>query len=98
MSAAGRSTRAHGAKWVARSFTGHAIALVGSKGPGRGKARVYVDGVLAKTVDFYRSTAVHRQVVFTRSWATAGPHTLKVVVLGTTGRPRVDVDAFVVVP
>jgi subtilisin len=85
-------------KWVARSFTGHAIALIGSKSPGRGKVKVYVDGVLAKTVDFRRSSPAHRQVVFTRSWATSRPHTLKVVVLGTAGRPRVDVDAFVIVP
>ena len=85
-------------KWVERSFTGRAIALVGSKSPGRGKAKVYIDGVLAATVDFRRSSAAHRQVVFTRSWATARPHTLKVVVLGTSGRPRVDVDAFVIVP
>ena len=61
-------------------------------------AEVYIDGALATTVDFYRSSAAHRQVVFTRSWATTGPHLFKVVVLGTSGRPRVDVDAFVVVP
>ena len=83
---------------VTRSFTGRAIALVSSKSPKRGKARVYIDGVLAATVDFRRSTTAHRQIVFTRSWATARPHTLKLVVLGTSGRPRVDVDAFVVVP
>ena len=84
--------------WITRSFTGRAIALVGSKSPGRGKARVYIDGALAATIDFRRSSAAHRQVVFTRSWATAQPHTLKLVVLGTSGRPRVDVDAFVIVP
>ena len=83
---------------ITRSFTGRAIALVGSKSPGRGKAKVYIDGVLAATVDFRRSSAAHRQVVFTRSWATAQPRTLEVVVLGTSGRPRVDVDAFVIVP
>jgi subtilisin len=83
---------------ITRSFTGRAIALVGSKSPRRGKARVYVDGALAATVDFYRSSTAHRQIVFTRSWATAAPHALKLVVLGTSGRPRVDVDAFVIVP
>ncbi len=84
-------------KWVERSFTGRAIALVGSKSPRRGKAKVYVDGVLAATVDFRRSTAAHRRIVFTRSWATARPHSIRVVVLGTSGRPRVDIDAFVIV-
>ena len=84
--------------WVESSFTGRAIALVGSKSPRRGKAEVYIDGALATTVDFYRSSAAHRQIVFTRSWATDGPHTFRVVVLGTADRPRVDVDAFVIVP
>jgi subtilisin len=84
--------------WIERSFTGRAIALVGSKSRGRGKARVYIDGTLAATVDFHRSSTAHRQVVFTRSWSTVQPHTLRLVVLGTSGRPRVDVDAFVVVP
>ncbi len=90
-------SRTRGA-WVERPFTGRAIALVGSKSPRRGKAEVYIDGALAATVDFYRSSAAHRQIVFTRSWATDGPHTFRVVVLGTADRPRVDVDAFVIVP
>jgi len=84
--------------WVESSFTGRAIALVGSMSPRRGKAEIYIDGALATTVDFYRSSAAHRQIVFTRSWATDGPHTFRVVVLGTADRPRVDVDAFVIVP
>ena len=83
---------------ITQSFTGRAIALVGTKSPRRGKARVYIDGALAATVDFRRSSAAYRQVVFARSWATAEPHTLSLVVLGTSGRPRVDVDAFVIVP
>ena len=32
-----------------------AIAIVGRKGPGRGQAKVYVDGVLVQTIDLYRS-------------------------------------------
>jgi subtilisin len=90
-------SRTRGA-WLERSFTGRAIALVGSKSPKRGQAEVYIDGALATTVDFHRSSAAHRQIVFTRSWATDGPHTVRVVVLGTADRPRVDVDAFVIVP
>jgi hypothetical protein len=90
-------SRTRGA-WVEHSFTGRALALVGSKSPLRGMAEVFIDGALVTTVDLYRSTAAHRQIVFTRSWATTRPHTLKLVVLGTSGRPRVDVDAFVIVP
>ena len=32
-----------------------------------------------------------------RSWPVAGRHTLEIRVVGTAGRPRVDVDAFVIV-
>jgi hypothetical protein len=83
---------------VTRTFHGRAVALVASKGPKKGKARIYVDGSLAGTVDLYRSVARYRVLVFTRAWATAGAHTVRVVVVGTPARPRVDVDTFVVVP
>jgi hypothetical protein len=33
--------------------------------------------------------------VFSWTWATLGAHTLRVVVVGTAGHPRVDVDAFI---
>jgi subtilisin len=88
--------KARGA-WVRRVFTGRAIAWVASEGRTRGKARVYVDGTLAATVDLYRRTSAHRVIEFTRTWSTSGSHTLKIVVLGTSGRPYVDVDAFVIV-
>ncbi len=83
---------------VTRAFTGRAIALVASKGPKRGTAKVYIDGSLAAAVDLRRSSAKHRVLVFTRTWTTPGTHTLRVVVAGTSGRPRVDVDAFIIVP
>ena len=94
-----------GTTWYARTrgaslryaFTGRGIAVVMPYGPGRGKAQVWVDGSLAGTIDTYRSTLLSRRIVFSRSWASRGPHVLKVVVLGTAGRPRVDVDAFLVV-
>jgi hypothetical protein len=90
-------SRSRGAS-VSRSFTGRAIALVASRSPNRGKATIYIDGARAATIDLYRSSAQHRALVFTGAWASAGPHTLRLVVAGTPGRPRVDVDAFVIVP
>jgi hypothetical protein len=33
---------------------------------------------------------------FTKTWAIAGQHRIKITTLGTPGRPRVDVDAFIV--
>ncbi len=76
--------------------TARAIAVVGRKGPGRGQAKVYVDGVYVQTIDLYRTSIQSRVVVFAKSWSTAGVHTVKVVAVGTTGRPRVDIDAFVI--
>jgi len=94
-----------GSTWYARArgaslryaFTGRGIAVVMPYGPGRGKAQIWVDGSLAATVDTYRSTLLSRRIVFSRSWASSGSHIVKVVVLGTSGRPRVDVDAFLVI-
>ena len=77
------------------SFTGESIAWVSSKSATRGSAQVYIDGVLVKTVSLKKTTTTHRQVVFGTSWATAGPHTIQIVVLGTAGHPRVDLDALV---
>ena len=78
------------------SFTGESIAWVSSKSTTRGSAEVYVDGLLVKTVSLKKTTTAHRQVVFGMSWPTAGPHTIQIVVLGTAGHPRVDLDALVV--
>jgi hypothetical protein len=67
------------------------VALVMERAPDRGKARVLVDGVRVATIDTYASTKIHRSVV----WAGTlrGAHTLSVVNLAPSGRPRIDVDA-----
>ena len=78
------------------TFTGRQVAWVAILGPTRGTARVYVDGVLARTVDLWSETLETRELVFTRAWGTAGTHTIEVRGVGTAGHPRVDVDAFVV--
>ena len=78
------------------TFTGRAYALVAPKSSGRGKVKLYVDGVFKSTIDLHRSKGLARVLVATGSWATAGTHTVKLVVVGTRGHPRVDVDGFVV--
>ncbi len=78
------------------SFTGRDVAWVAPKSSTRGKADVYVDGTYVQTVDLYSSSTLSRRVVFSQSWADSGSHTLEVKVQGTSGQPRVDVDAFVV--
>jgi hypothetical protein len=46
-------------------------------------------------VNLQATTGQARAIVFARNWSTVGSHTLKIVVAGTAGHPRVDVDAFI---
>jgi GH25 family lysozyme M1 (1,4-beta-N-acetylmuramidase) len=80
--------------WASQIFTGQAIAWVAYKGPNRGQARVYIDGVLAATVNLYQATYASKVVVFTHSWAVNGSHTIKIVCVGTAGHSRIDLDGF----
>jgi len=76
------------------------LAWVTTKGPDRGKAQVYVDGMLAAAVDLYASSFATRQVVFVANNLAAGAHTLEVRALGTQRSisfgTRVDIDGFVI--
>jgi subtilisin family serine protease len=81
---------------VTYTITGRSAAWVSAKGPTRGSAKVYVDGVYATTVNLHATTAAYRRVVWTRSWGGVGAHVVKIVVSGTSGHPRVDVDAVIV--
>ena len=76
------------------TFTGRQIAWVASKSALRGKARVYIDGKLVKTVDLHSKTLQRRRVVYTRGWATDGSHTIRIVNLATSGRPAIDIDSL----
>ncbi len=76
-------------------FSGGAVAWVAQQGPARGKARIYVDGVLAGRVDLYAASSAGRTVVFAAGGLDPRlSHSLRIVTLGTSGRPRVDVDGF----
>ena len=79
------------------SFTGREVAWVASKTVTYGSARVYIDGALAGTVNLHSTTTLRRKVVFTHSWSTNGPHTIKIVALGTAGHPLIDVDALLTI-
>jgi serine protease len=82
---------------VAYAFTARSVALVSTRAPLRGRASVYIDGRLAATIDLRRSATQYRSIAWQRTWGASASHTIRVVVAGTSGRPRVDVDAFVVV-
>jgi hypothetical protein len=78
------------------TFTGREVAWLAARGPDRGRAEVWLDGAKVADVDLFRkSNAQWRRMVFaTGSLDPTATHTLEVIVSGTTGRPRVDVDAF----
>jgi len=80
---------------VTYRFTGSSVAWVSALGLGRGSAKVYLDGVYVRTINLEASSGHSRAIVFGRNWAGNGSHTLRIVVAGTAGHPRVDVDAFV---
>ena len=77
-------------------FRGRSVSLVTPKAASLGKAEIRVDGVRAATVDLYASSTQARKVVYTKAWSSSGSHTVTIKVLGTSGRPRVDIDAFVI--
>ena len=74
--------------------TGRQIAWVSRMGPNRGKADVLVDGVRVATIDLYAPTYGAARVVWVGAWTTSASRVVTIKVLGTSGRPRVDVDAF----
>jgi hypothetical protein len=78
------------------AFRGRAIGVVAQRGPGRGLADILVDGKKVATIDLQAAALQERRVVYSTHWISLGEHTISIVVVGTTGRPRVDLDAFVV--
>lgn len=82
--------------WARLTTTARSLSFVTTKGPNRGKVRIYVDGILHTTIDLGAPTYTYRWVAFSKSWSTTATHTIRVVAVG--GSPaRVDVDAFGVI-
>ena len=81
--------------------TARSLAFVSTKGPARGKAQVWLDGVRVATIDLYASSRKTGIVVWSRSWRSTETHRLRIVVTGTkraaSTSTRVDIDAFAVV-
>ena len=92
----GGAERWSGSAGASATFTisGSSIAWVAVRGPGRGSAQVWLDGVYAGTVSMWAPTYRYRTVVFAHNWGWNSTHTIRIVVLGTPGHPRVDVDGF----
>jgi hypothetical protein len=63
-------------------FTGSGVSLRTLRSPRMGKAQVWLDGEVVKIVDLYAPAAAFATVPLA-SGLTDGPHTVRVVVLGT---------------
>ncbi|GAA2171207.1 peptidoglycan recognition protein family protein [Actinomadura napierensis] len=85
------SAKGASASWT---FTGRAAGLIVKRAANTGAVTVYVDGKAAGTLDTRASKTAYRQIAWTRSWSTAGAHTIKIVVAGTSGRPAVGIDGI----
>ena len=78
------------------TFTGRAFAWIGSVGPTRGWARVYVNGHLVKSINLRAANNAHRRILFATSWSKSTSRTVTIRISGTAGHPRGDIDAFIV--
>ncbi|GEM_PF-794604 len=84
---------------VSLDFYGCGVRWIASKSAEGGKARVYIDGTLAATVDLAADTTQDMAVAFARTGLTCGPHSIRVEAgTGADKAGRVTFDAFDVLP
>ncbi|MDX3246983.1 peptidoglycan recognition protein [Streptomyces sp. ME18-1-4] len=77
------------------TFTGRSAAWVVSRATTSGQAYVYVDGTKIATVDLKSATTLYRQAIWTKTWSSSAKHTIKIVVVATSGRPTITTDGLV---
>ncbi|MGW3915038.1 N-acetylmuramoyl-L-alanine amidase [Streptomyces sp. NPDC005070] len=88
----GSSTKNSSLTWT---FTGRSAALVVSRAATSGQVYVYEDGKKTATLDLRSTTTKYRDALWAKTWTTAAKHTVKLVVVGTGGRPTVTADGLV---
>ena len=79
---------------MAYIYQGETFAWVSEFGPTRGSAKVYQDGILKATVSLYAKANTGPKIAWSNWFPVSGLHTIKIVLVGTPGHPRVDVDGF----
>ncbi|MEW2116429.1 peptidoglycan recognition protein [Streptomyces sp. NPDC005474] len=77
------------------TFTGRSAALAVSRASASGQVNVFVDGVKTATVDLKSATTKYRDAIWTKSWSASARHTVRIAVVGTSGRPAVTTDGLV---
>ncbi|WP_253208179.1 N-acetylmuramoyl-L-alanine amidase [Streptomyces sp. YPW6] len=77
------------------TFTGRSAAWVVSRATTSGQAHIYVDGVKAATIDLKSATTRYRDAIWTKTWSSSSKHSIKIVVVGTSGRPSITTDGLI---
>ena len=67
------------------------VAWIATKTTASGSAQVWIDGVLAATINLHVSSNGYHQLIFHRHFATLGTHTIEIRPIGGG---RVYLDAF----
>ncbi len=79
------------------TFKGWSVAWIAARGPGRGRASVWIDGHKVATVDLWAPKSASPVVAWVGSWTTRSERKITIKVEGTPGRHRVDLDSLVVI-
>ncbi|TJZ99630.1 N-acetylmuramoyl-L-alanine amidase [Actinacidiphila oryziradicis] len=79
---------------ISWTFTGRSVSWIVSRSSSSGQAYIYLDGTKITTVDLKSSTTQYRQAIWTKTWSGSAKHTLKIVVVGTSGRPTITTDGI----
>jgi hypothetical protein len=78
------------------TFTGRNIAWIGTKATNRGQADIWLDNAYVGRIDLYSATDLPSTVLYSANVTTGQSHTLILQVVGTAGRPKVDIDGFAI--
>jgi hypothetical protein len=81
---------------VSFRFSARDLGWIAERGPGHGKAKVYIDGAYVATIDLDATSLQPRKIVFQRHWSTLGTHTIRVVGQATSGRPLITFDGIAI--
>ncbi len=76
------------------TFTGRSFGVVAPTGPKFGQVDVSLDGRSLGRFDLASRAAESRQLIFVRNLSASAGHTVVLTVVGTPGRPRVNLDGF----
>jgi subtilisin family serine protease len=82
--------------WASVTFTGRNIAWIGTKATNRGQADIWLDNAYVGRIDLYSATDLPSTVLYSANVTTGQSHTLILQVVGTAGRPKVDIDGFAI--